>query len=300
MPSLRSRLFRFFIKALFAPLPNQSIEGMRKLTEGSSFAPLTTGVHLDTQWVIGGVPTERLTVTNTARHILYLHGGGFTTGSPRTHRALVARLCLACQASATVVEYRLAPEFPFPAALNDCVRAYLSLLEVGMKTQDIFIMGDSAGGNLVLTTLLKLREDGAPLPAAAVCLSPVTDLAMTAATFQSKANVEIMFKPAMAQRMYPMYYGTLDPKYPLISPLYGDLQGLPSLLIQVGTEEILLDDAVRFAERACAVGVDVTLEVWQQMWHVWQIFAPFMPEAQQAIDAIGAFVRRVSDDNPAT
>jgi acetyl esterase/lipase len=262
--------------------------------------PLPAGINVAPQFTIGGMPAERLTPANPMPHILYLHGGGFTTGSPRSHRSLVARLCLACQASATVLDYRLAPEHPFPTPLEDCVSAYLALLEAGIMPQNIIIMGDSAGGNLVLTTLLKLRENGVPLPAAGVCLSPVTDLAMTGESFHTKASVEIMFKPSMARLMYPLYYGTLNPQYPLISPLYADLKGLPPLFIQVGTDEILLDDAVRFAERAKAAGVDVTLEVWQGMWHVWQICAPFMPEAQQAIDTLSAFVRRISDYNPAT
>ena len=178
----------------------------------------------------------------------------------------------------------------YPAALEDCLAAYRWLLSNGTPPQQIVIAGDSAGGNLSLTTMLALREAGEPVPAAAACLSPPTDLAGSGEPAPAERDSGLPVD--WAQQQMKMYLGATDPRLPLVSPMYADLRGLPPLLIQVGEEEWLCRDAVRFAERARAAGVDVTLQVWPAMWHVWHLLTPLLPEAQQAVDAIAAYARR--------
>lgn len=243
--------------------------------------------------VAGGVPGEWIVPPGAeeSRVLLYLHGGGYVIGSVNTHRDMVSRIARAAQARALAIDYRLAPEHPFPAAVEDATAAYRWLLASGMPAERIVIAGDSAGGGLTLATLLALRDAGDLLPAAAVCISPWTDLAVTGESMDTKADVDPMIRKAEAIEGAKLYLAGADPKTPLASPLYADLSGLPHLLIQVGTHETLQDDSVRLAERARAAGVDVTLEQWEEMIHVWHFFAFILPEAQQAIDRIGQFVR---------
>jgi acetyl esterase/lipase len=202
---------------------------------------------------------------------------------------MVAHICQAAASRALAVDYRLAPENPFPAALDDCLAAYRWLLKQNVAPQDIVIAGDSAGGNLVLTTLMSLRDAGDPLPAAAVCISPITDLKGTGESFWTKKDPMVTAKSFV--RAYRHYAGNQDVCSPLLSPLYGNLHKLPALLIHVGGDEILLSDATRLADKAHAAGVDVNLVIWPKMWHVWHLFAPHLPEAQQAITAIGVFIQ---------
>jgi acetyl esterase/lipase len=224
------------------------------------------------------------------RVLLYLHGGGYTIGSVRTHRGLVANLSAAARVRCLSVDYRLAPEHPHPAAVEDAARAYRWLLGQGLRPEGLAIAGDSAGGGLAAALLVALRDAGEPLPAAAVLISPWTDLELGAASLETKAAEDPMVQREGLARMARAYLGDLPPRTPLASPLYADLSGLPPLLVQVGTAETLLDDATRFAERAKAAGVDVTLEEWDEMIHVFQAFAPLVPESQQAIARIGAFL----------
>ncbi len=225
------------------------------------------------------------------RVLLYLHGGGYALGSPASHRALVGRLSRAGQARALSLDYRLAPEHPHPAALEDALAAYRWLLHQPVAPERIVIGGDSAGGGLALATLVALRDRGDPLPAGAVCLSPWTDLAMTGDSIRGKAGEDPMLQPDDAERYVNYYTAGADPTHPLISPLYADLAGLPPLLIQVGTAEILLDDSARLAGRAREAGVTVSYEPWERMIHVWQFFAPLLEEGRQAIERIGGFIR---------
>ncbi len=240
-----------------------------------------------------GVPAEWISVpgSDASAVVLYLHGGGYAVGSLNTHRDLVGRICRASGARALSVDYRLAPEHPFPAAVDDASAAYRWLLAGGVDASRIEIAGDSAGGGLAAAALLALRDAGQPLPAAAVCLSPWLDLAHAGESIRTKAEADPMVRMDGLDAMAKMYAGDAGVKNPLVSPLYADLTALPPMLIQVGTEEVLLDDSIRFAERAQAAGVDVTLEVWDGMIHVWQIFAPMLPEGQQAIDRVGEYVR---------
>jgi monoterpene epsilon-lactone hydrolase len=239
----------------------------------------------------GGVPAEwvRAPEASAERIVLYLHGGGYVIGSLRTHRSLVSRISAAAGAHALSLDYRLAPEHPFPAAVEDATAAYRWLLSTGAEPARIAVAGDSAGGGLTLATLLALRDAGDPLPGAGVCLSPWTDLEGTGATARPGAVDDPMIRLDGLVGMGKAYAGH-DLRHPLAAPLHADYAGLPPLLIQVGTRELLLDDALRVTEKARGQGVDVTYEAWDGMIHVWQTFAG-VPEADEAVEKIGAFVR---------
>jgi len=243
----------------------------------------------------GGVKAEWIVAPGAAadRVILYLHGGGYVMGSINTHRAMVARISRVSQARALALDYRLAPEHPFPAAVDDATAAYRWLLAQGYKPNRIVIAGDSAGGGLVLAALVALRDANVPLPACAVPISPWTDMEGTGASMKTNAARDPMVPTGGNSGLFSMakaYVGSEDPKNPLASPLYADYRGLPPLLIQVGDTETLLDDSTRVAERAKAAGVKVELEVWDEMIHVWHVFAKLLPEGQQAIERIGRYV----------
>jgi phosphinothricin tripeptide acetyl hydrolase len=223
--------------------------------------------------------------------VVYFHGGGYCIGSPRSHRHLAAAIGRAAGAAVLLPDYRLAPEHPFPAAVEDAVAAYRGLLEGGQVPGRTVFAGDSAGGGLTVAALLALRERGLPLPAAGVCISPWVDLACSGASHAAKAASDPIVTRQGVVEMARAYLGSVDPRTPLASPLFADLAGLPPLLIQVGSEEVLLDDAVGLAERASAGGVKATLETWPAMIHVWHWFLPMLDEAQSAVDTVGTFVR---------
>jgi len=234
------------------------------------------------------------------RVILYLHGGGYVIGSINTHREMVGRISRASGARALMLDYRLGPENRFPAAVDDAVAAYRWLVTQGAAPANVVVAGDSAGGGLTVATLLALRDGGDPLPAAGVCISPWVDLEGTGGSMNTKAAEDPMVARQGLVAMARQYLGDADPRHPYASPIHANLAGLPPLLIQVGTAETLLDDSTRLAERAKAAGVQVTLEPWQDMIHVWHTFAGMLPEGQEAIDRIGAFVRaRTAAGGPA-
>jgi acetyl esterase/lipase len=243
---------------------------------------------------VGGIVAEWVEAPEAAadRAVLYLHGGGYVIGSIATHRGLAGRLSRAAAARVLLIDYRLAPEQPFPAALDDATAAYRWLLAQGLKPTRLVIAGDSAGGGLTIATLVALREAGVPLPAAAVCQSPWVDLEGLGESVTSKAAADPLVQKDMLLQLAAWYLDGANPRTPLAAPLYAALHGLPPLLIQVGTAEILLDDATRLAQQATAAGVNVTLEPWEDMIHVWQLFAPMLPEGQQAIERIGVFIQQ--------
>jgi acetyl esterase/lipase len=219
--------------------------------------------------------------------LVYLHGGGFVYGVTPQHIGMVAYLARKMGIRALIVDYRLAPDHPFPAALDDCVTAYRWLLNQGISPQNTVLAGDSAGGNLTLTTMMKLRDNDEPLPAAAACLSPVADLSER----HSPGRSQDPLLPLSAVRFYSASYTAgSDARAPLISPVYGDWHGLPPLLIHVGEDEILLDDAVRSAAAAREAGVDVRLETYPRMWHVFQLFLA-LPQAVESLDDVAGFLK---------
>jgi len=268
------------------PTIEQLRAGMEKVAERVTSdvrcEPTIAG-NVRAEWV---VPPE----ADPERVLLYFHGGGYVMGSINTHRAMVARLARAARARALLIDYRLAPENPFPAAVEDATATYRWLLAQGRQPRKIALAGDSAGGGLTLATLLALRDARTPLPACAVPISPWTDLEGTGTSVKTKASRDPMVRETDLRRYAALYAGNADPRNPLISPLHGDYRGLPPLLIQVGEAEIILDDSTRVAERAKQTGVQVDLEVWDEMVHVWHVFAKLLPEGQQAIEKVGSYV----------
>ncbi len=243
----------------------------------------------------GGIAAEWVAApqSDPDRYVLFLHGGGYAIGSPSLYRHLTWRLAQAACARVLAIDYRLAPEHPFPAALDDALVAYRWLLSSGADPRQIAVIGDSAGGGLGFALLLHCRDDARlPLPAAVVALSPWTDLALTGPSLRRNARSDPLMDVNGIPQLARWYLAGADPFNPLASPLYGDLGALPPVLIQVGSDEILRDDATRIAERLRRAGCEVMLEVWPRMPHVWHLFATVMPEARRAIAGVGNFVVR--------
>jgi len=240
----------------------------------------------------GGVPAEWITAPGAQQEkvIYYLHGGGYTMGSISTHREVVSRLSRAAKARALLIDYRLAPENRFPAALEDAKAGYRWLLSTGLKPNNLVIAGESAGGGLTVATLMELRDLQIPLPAAAICMSPWVDMEGLGKSMVTKSGIDPIVRQNDLKMNAKAYLGDADRRVPLVAPIYGNLKGLPPLLIQVGTAEILFDDATRLAERARLDGVDVVFEPWEEMIHMWHMF-PMLPEGNQAIERIAEFMR---------
>lgn len=238
----------------------------------------------------GGVPCEWIVPQHSpADHVLlYLHGGGFVLGLTSLHLQMVAYLARKLGIRALLVDYRVAPEYPFPTALEDCVTAYRWLSKQNIAAQNIVVAGDSAGGNLTITTLMKLRDSGDPLPAAAVCLSPVADISDRSGHFQELYDP--VLHPKAARIYNQSYVAHNDARDPLISPAFGDWRGLPPLLVHAGEDEILRDDSVQIEKLAKAAGVDVRLEIYPRMWHVWQLNMG-LPQAVQSLNDIAQFLK---------
>jgi epsilon-lactone hydrolase len=243
-----------------------------------------TAGGVDAEWIVpADAPSDKA--------ILYFHGGGFRLGSVASHRDLIARIAEASGCRVLAINYRLAPEHRFPAALEDALAAFTWLREQGFKPQDIALAGDSAGGNLVLALMLSLRDRGQPLAAAAALMSPWTDLAASGESYQSRATADPIHQRSMMLALAKNFLCDGDIRNPLASPLYADFSGLPPLLIQVGDRETVRDDATMLAAKAKAAGVEAALQVWDGMIHVFQMF-PEIPEAREAVASIAAFLRR--------
>ena len=240
-----------------------------------------------------GVPAEWTATpdADAGGAMLFVHGGGYVIGSLDSHRHLVAELGRAAGTRAMALDYRLAPEHPFPAAVQDTVAGYRFLLSSGIAPRRITIAGDSAGGGLVVGAMLAIREAGLPLPGCGWCISPWVDMEATSAAFTDLAPIDPIVQQAGILEMAGHYLGGADPRSPHAAPIYGDLRGLPPLLIQVGAAETLLDDALRLARVAGAADVFVELQVWPEMIHVWHAFHPMLEAGRRAIAAGGAFVR---------
>jgi epsilon-lactone hydrolase len=245
--------------------------------------------------VANGVPAEWIVPQGPqlSRDILFLHGGSFNSGSIASHRTLAGNVAFASKGRALLIDYRLAPEHPFPAAVEDAVAAYEWILGQGCAPSQIVVAGDSAGGTLTLALLIFLRDHNRPLPAAAVCLSPAPDLTFSGESWVFNSKKDLMLDERKERKSIEIYLKGADPRAPLASPYFGDLQGLPPMLIQIGSHELLLSDSMRFAQKAKEAGVEVTLEVWPEMQHEWQFAAKVLPEGKRAIANIGAFVEAV-------
>ncbi len=293
MPSLRSRILNQTLHRVTRSLDERhSIQEQRtrldemarrgiRLPKGVTVRNVQAGtVHAE--WI-------EPVCADTQKIILYLHGGGYCICSMDTHRGLASRLALAGRSIVLLIDYRLAPEFPFPAALEDSIAAYHWLIGQGFSPGNIVIGGDSAGGGLTLATVISLRTAGDPLPLSLFLLSPWTDLTFSGETFRTLTAVDPVLKLNRSP-LVDYYTGQHDPAEPLISPLFADLRGLPPTLIQVGANEILLSDSTRLEEKLKANGVEVSIEIWDGMWHVFQVFAPWVPEADLAIRKIGRFI----------
>jgi epsilon-lactone hydrolase len=240
-----------------------------------------------------GVPAEWVTAAGVTgqRAVLFFPGGAYHVGSLATLRHLVALVSDAAQARVLDVGYRLAPEHPFPAAVHDALTAYRWLLARGVTPGQIAIAGNSSGGGLALALLVALRDADEPMPAAAVAISPWTDMEIRGGSRRTRAAADRMTTPDGLKEAADWYLAGQDPRHRYASPVHADLQGLPPVLIHVGDAEILLDDSTRFAARARAAGVEVTLEVWDEMPHCWHTFAGFLPEADRAIERIGTWLQ---------
>ncbi|MFN8527348.1 MAG: alpha/beta hydrolase [Anaerolineae bacterium] len=273
-----------FVRFLQAYIPLPLVRWIERRSRGRVVLPV--GV---TREIVSarGVACEWYIPDNSPHDqvLLYLHGGAFIFGLTSMHRQMVARLAQTMGIRALMVDYRLAPEHPFPAALDDCVTTYRWLLEQGISASQIVIAGDSAGGNLTLTTLMKLRDSGDPLPAAAACLSPVADL-----TERADHDRDPLLNPRAMQFATRSYIAQTEARTSLISPVFGDWKGLPPLLIHAGEDEILRVDAIHVEALAKAAGVDVRLEVYPRMWHVWQLY-PTLPQAVQSLNDIAQFLK---------
>lgn len=305
MPSLRVCLIKFllqnrhlfnlkFRKEIIDWSQHEAILRFREKVEqgGGRFGKVpkeieVTPLQIDNlyaEWLIpAGASNDKI--------ILYFHGGGYVCGSCNAHRAITAKFVKGSQAGALLFDYRLAPEHPYPAAIEDSLKVYRWLLKQGTQASNIVFAGDSGGGGLCLGTLLALRDQGTPLPSAAVAYSPVTDLKCAGESHRTKVKV-CLSPEGMAQAIAKHYAGDKGYEIPYASPLYAELQGLPPLLIYAGEDEILRDDAIQFAEKARHAGVDVTLRVGKGMFHCYPAIAPLFPEATQAMDEICNFIRK--------
>lgn len=304
MPSLRSRLLLFMMrnrhllqfrlkKESIDWNANESILRFRdQCEEGAKrFGKIPAGIEIS-RITIDGLTAEWISPPQATKDkvIFFVHGGGYVSGSCSDHRIHVSKFVKGTNIGALLFEYRLAPEQTYPAALDDSVKTYRWLLAQGVSPSHIVFAGDSAGGGLCLATLLALRDQGIPLPVAAVALSPWTDLKCTGESYRSNAGK--CLSPEGTWTAFSKHYvGDHDPCLPWISPLYGDLHGLPPILIYAGGDEILLDDSLHFAERAKAAGVEVTLRVGEGLFHCYPVCAPLFPEATQAMDEICDFVK---------
>jgi monoterpene epsilon-lactone hydrolase len=294
--SLRAKVLRHGTRFLLRPVlsgsmtPKQQRKRLTFITNLMKFlAPRGT---LVSQQTLGGVSTEWIENIHSGvqGYMLYLHGGAYVIGSPQSHRGLTSHLAKECGLRVAAIDYRLAPEHAFPAAVDDALAAYRGLLDMGVEARDIIIAGDSAGGGLTLACALAARDAGLPLPAALVVLSPWTDLTGAGESMRSNANTEVMLSLKGTENYAKLYLQGTDPRTPLASPLFADLKGLPPTLIQVADVEVLYNDATRYAEASKKAGVETELQVSANLWHVWQLYAGQMPEADDAIWRIAHFV----------
>ncbi len=292
--SFRARLFgpvsQFLLQPVLAKPAHELRPQLERIARLITHVPRGTRIEATT---LAGRPADRLTPPGETSDqvVYYLHGGAYLGGSTRTHRGLLAHFARAAGCEVVAIDYRLAPEHPYPAALEDAVAGYQELLAEGIPAERIVIAGDSAGGNLALVTAIALRDAGMALPAGLVLLSPWTDLTSSGKSMGSRAERDRILTVLGISKAAETFAAGRRLSDPLLSPLFAELAGLPPMLIQVGDDELLLDDSTRFAAAARKVGVSVLLSIRPRLWHVWQAMAGWMPEADQAITEMGEFVR---------
>ncbi|MDJ0941806.1 MAG: alpha/beta hydrolase [Woeseiaceae bacterium] len=297
-PSIPARIVRAVTSAYFDLIDKERVDvapSRRRLALLGRFIPAASGVRVEATEV-AGLESEWLSPADAPDNkvLLYLHGGAYVLGGCDSHRHLVSYLARAGNIRALLPEYRLAPEHPFPAAIDDAVEVYRALLADGFDAADILVAGDSAGGGLTVATMLKLRELGEPLPAAAFLLSPWLDLSASGESMQTRNEHDPWFEATDIPIVARYYCGEDEVTNPLVSPVYADMSGMPPVYIQVGNDEILLSDATRLADNIRAAGGEVDIEVWQEMWHVFQAFLLVMPESREAVAKMGAQMREVA------
>lgn len=297
MPSWQSQIASIVIRAMVKRRPpedeSRAVELVRGMLKERRWLRRPVESDLAAHAVDdGGVRGEWLEFPDRlgGRTLYYLHGGAYIACSPRTHRPLTSALTRRMRARTFVLDYRLAPEHRFPAAIEDAMAGYRWLLGQGIAAEEIVVAGDSAGGGLALALMVALRQAGLPMPAGAACLSPWTDLAVTGDSIERNERSDPMFYGDVVRAGGRIYLGKASPCDPLASPLYADLHGLPPLLVHVSGSEVLLDDSVRLADRAREAGVEVELKVWERLPHVWQILIGLAPEAASSLDEISEFL----------
>lgn len=281
------------IKAMLARASSDLGELRQLYDDLCDLAPVPTGVSVKAS-TLGSVPIEILSPKSVMGDgvILYLHGGGHMVGSLRSHRGLASRLALAARLKVVVVDFRLAPEHTYPVALDDVLAAYQGLLDQGLPANKIALAGDSAGGGLCLSLMLRARDQGLPLPACAALFSPFVDLTGSAPSIAENSEGDILVSAESVHGTRAVYLPEGDATHPYVSPLFGDLKGLPPLMMHVGGTERLLDDSLRLGRRAAMAQVMVDCKIWPNMPHVWQIFAPILSEGQASLDEAGAWLAK--------
>ncbi len=293
-PSLRAYFWRFVMRKMLKERHLTLAQNRVSEAQMAAFFRLPKRLRLE-KIVLAGLAAAWIRPDDADPHkiLLYLHGGGYVAGSIDSHLMLCAPLAQTLKVNLLLPEYRLAPENPFPAALEDALAVYRWLLAQGHRPENILLAGDSAGGGLAVAVTLALREAGDPLPAALLCLSPWCDLTHQGQSHVTQAKSDAVLTTALLKEWAACYTEESNLSNPLVSPVYADFHGFPPLLIQVGSEEILLDDARALAEKARAAGVRVELDIWDGMWHVWHILADLLPESGQAFRQIARFIQTV-------
>ena len=295
MSSIRAKILRTISSAYVrrVDIANANFEKIRRLWDRLGGLMITAfGVRVE-QDEINGLYAEWLTPKDhmDGKLLLYLHGGGYVVGGCDMHRQMVSHIARAGRIRTLLPEYRLSPEHKYPAAIDDAVAVYRTLLEMGIKAEDIVFAGDSAGGGLTIATMLALRDAGDPLPAAAVLLSPFLDATGSGDSMRTRLEKDPWFQPEDLPVIADYYCEPHQRRFPLVSPVFANIEGLSPMFIQVGDDEILLSDSERIADACLAAGIDVELEAWPGMWHVFQMFIGKMPESRQAIDKMGAYIQ---------
>lgn len=290
--SMRSRIYKALLKRIIKTRV-QTINELRKDSGLEAMPPAILPKGIEYESVeIAGVPSEWLTPIGCASEmvIVHFHGGGYVSGSAELHRMLTGHLATVTRSRVLAPNYRLAPEHPFPAALDDALAVYRQLVDGGHDPRSIVLSGDSAGGGLILATVMSLRDAGEALPGAIVCMSPWADLACDSETCETLAEAEALLTVPVLRSWAAEYAGSFSLDDALLSPVNGDFSGFPPLLVQVGGDEILLDDARTVARKAEAAGVTVRLSVWDGLWHVWQVLGSLVPENERSFAEIAEFL----------